>query len=176
VVELLASPRVFLVAVVILGFLPGFILRLIVRLYPRHHPRRDELSGELYSLPLWKRPFFVAEQFETVLFEGLPVRVSLVGQRSRSWLRREWRERTATTGGRIELVFGLLTVALALAMTMPIVAVDALNGKRVGPVVVNSTPSRFSNVVFLVLIWATVVVYFFLGRWMRSGMNQIDPD
>lgn len=58
------------------GFAPGFLLRLLVKLYPPDDPRRAELIAELYHLPRFKRPMFVAEQIETVLFEGLPRRLS----------------------------------------------------------------------------------------------------
>jgi hypothetical protein len=66
-----------LVAVVaVFGFVPGFVLRLLLKIYPRDDPRRQELLAALYTLPRGTRPFFVAEQLETVLFEGLPLRVS----------------------------------------------------------------------------------------------------
>jgi hypothetical protein len=58
-------------ALLVYGFAPGALLRLIVLLYPRDHPRRRELIGELYAYPRIKRPFWVAEQLETALFEGL---------------------------------------------------------------------------------------------------------
>lgn len=54
------------------GFAPGALLRLIVLLYPRDHPRRRELIGELYAYPRIERPFWVAEQLELALAEGLP--------------------------------------------------------------------------------------------------------
>ncbi len=58
------------------GFTPGALLRLIVLLYPRNHPRRRELIGELYAYPRIKRLFWVAEQLETALFEGLGGRIA----------------------------------------------------------------------------------------------------
>lgn len=57
-------------ALLVYGFAPGALLRLIVVLYPRGHPRRRELIGELYAYPRIMRPFWVAEQLETALFEG----------------------------------------------------------------------------------------------------------
>jgi hypothetical protein len=58
-------------ALLVYGFAPGALIRLIVLLYPRDHPRRWELISELYAYPRIKRPFWVAEQLETALFEGL---------------------------------------------------------------------------------------------------------
>jgi hypothetical protein len=63
-------------ALLVYGFAPGALLRLIVLLYPRDHPRRRELIGELYGVPRIKRPFWVAEQLETALFEGLHCRLA----------------------------------------------------------------------------------------------------
>lgn len=40
------------------------------------HPRRQELLGELYAYPRIERPFWVTEQLETALFEGLPGRLA----------------------------------------------------------------------------------------------------
>jgi len=63
-------------ALLVFGFAPGAALRLIVLLYPRDHPRRRELIGELYRYPRIERPFWVAQQLETALFEGLPGRLT----------------------------------------------------------------------------------------------------
>jgi hypothetical protein len=63
-------------ALLVFGFAPAAVLRLIVLLYPRGHPRRRELLGELYAYPRIERPFWVAEQLETALFEGLPGRLT----------------------------------------------------------------------------------------------------
>ncbi|MEV5718037.1 hypothetical protein AB0L41_29465 [Amycolatopsis mediterranei] len=63
-------PGTLLVAVLIFGFVPGFVLRIAVLLYPRNDERRRELLAELYAMPRIVRPFWVAEQFETALFEG----------------------------------------------------------------------------------------------------------
>jgi DNA-binding transcriptional MerR regulator len=65
----------FVTALLVHCVFPGFILRLVVRLYPKGNPRRMELIGELYAMPHWRRPWFVAEQFETALSEGLPARI-----------------------------------------------------------------------------------------------------
>jgi len=63
-------------ALLVYGFAPGALLRLIVLLYPCDHPSRRELIGELYAYPRAKRPFWVAEQLETALFEGLYSRIA----------------------------------------------------------------------------------------------------
>ena len=72
--ELAGAWRILLLAVVIFGLAPGVVLRLVVRAYPRGHSRREELVAELYAIDMAMRPFWVAQQFETALFEGLPTR------------------------------------------------------------------------------------------------------
>ena len=59
----------FVMGLLIFGFLPGFVLSLIVRLFDSQDPRRDELLAELYAVPRWERPFWVAEQFEVATRE-----------------------------------------------------------------------------------------------------------
>ena len=59
------------VALLIFGFAPGLLLALIVRLLHPDDPRRQELHAELYAVPRWERPFWVCEQFEVALREGL---------------------------------------------------------------------------------------------------------
>jgi len=66
-----ASWSTLLIAVLIYGFAPGFLLRLIVLTYEKDDPRRLELVAELYAVPRHKRPFWVAEQLETAIFDGL---------------------------------------------------------------------------------------------------------
>ena len=63
-------------AVLVFGFAPGAALRLIVLFYRRDNSRRRELLGELYSVPRIERPFWVAEQLEVALFEGLRGRLA----------------------------------------------------------------------------------------------------
>lgn len=60
-----------LIAVLVYGFAPGFLLRLIVLSYKKDNPRRSELIAELYTIARHKRPFWVAEQIETAIFDGL---------------------------------------------------------------------------------------------------------
>ncbi len=74
----LASWPTLLLAIVVYGFAPGFLLRLIVLVYERDDPRREEMVAELYVIPRLKRPFWVAEQLETALFDGLGPRIRWV--------------------------------------------------------------------------------------------------
>lgn len=60
-----------LLALVVFGFAPGLVLRLIVLAFPRDDPRREELLGELHAVPRFERPFWVADQLEVALFEGV---------------------------------------------------------------------------------------------------------
>lgn len=76
----------FFGVVALFGFFPSFVLRWVVKLYPPGHVRRRQLLADLYELPRRERWFFVAEQLETVLFEGLPQRIGAM--RSKSVTRR----------------------------------------------------------------------------------------
>jgi DNA-binding transcriptional MerR regulator len=67
---------VFVTALLVYGFAPGAVLRLIVLAFPRDDPRRRELLGELYGVPRIMRPFWVFEQLELGLFEGLGGRLA----------------------------------------------------------------------------------------------------
>lgn len=75
------SPYAFVAALIIFGFAPGAALRLIVLAFPRDDPRRRELLAELHAVKRVERPFWVVEQLEVAIFEGLWGRV--VGIRSR---------------------------------------------------------------------------------------------
>ena len=86
IAQLLAWPTLG-VALLVFGFAPGVVLRLIVLFYRRGNPRRQELLGELYVVPRIERPFWVAEQLEVALFEGLRDRF------------RAWRDRLAARAG-----------------------------------------------------------------------------
>ena len=70
IAQLLAWPTLG-VALLVFGFAPGVALRLIVLFYRRGNPRRQELLGELYAVPRIERPFWVTEQLEVAIFEGL---------------------------------------------------------------------------------------------------------
>jgi hypothetical protein len=78
--NVLAWPTV-LFAVLLFGFAPGAVLRLVVLAFSRDDPRRRELLAELHAVPRLDRPFWVAEQLEVALCEGLPARC--VGWRAR---------------------------------------------------------------------------------------------
>lgn len=58
-------------AIVVYGIAPGLALALIVKLLHKDDPRRRELQAELYAVPRWERPFWVGEQLEVALREGL---------------------------------------------------------------------------------------------------------
>jgi Uncharacterized protein conserved in bacteria (DUF2314) len=61
----------FCLSLVIYGFAPGLVLRLIVRAFHPEDPRRQELLAELHAVPRLERPFWVLEQLEVALSEGL---------------------------------------------------------------------------------------------------------
>jgi hypothetical protein len=79
--QILSWPMLVL-ALLVFGFAPGLLLRLIVLIFPKDDPRRAELHGELYSVPRFERPFWVAEQMEVALFEGLRSRLARRGNRA----------------------------------------------------------------------------------------------
>jgi hypothetical protein len=86
----LVSLPTLLLAIVVYGFAPGFLLRLLVLVYERDDPRRAELIAELYNVPRFKRPFWVAEQIETAIFDAC-------GWSSRRWAAAAWSARWRTT-------------------------------------------------------------------------------
>lgn len=61
----------FFVALLIYGFAPGLLLRLIVRAFHPEDPRREELLAEIHVVPRLERPFWVFEQLEVAISEGL---------------------------------------------------------------------------------------------------------
>jgi Uncharacterized protein conserved in bacteria (DUF2314) len=73
--DAIVSWRTFLVALLVFGFAPGALLRLIVLAFPRDDPRRRELLAELHAVPRLERPFWVVEQLEVALFEGIRERL-----------------------------------------------------------------------------------------------------
>jgi hypothetical protein len=62
---------IFLVALLVFGFAPGALLRVVVLAFRRDDPRRSELLAELHAVPRLERPFWVLEQLEVALFEGV---------------------------------------------------------------------------------------------------------
>jgi len=81
ITQIIAWPTL-LVSLLMFGFAPGAVLRIIVLAFRRDDPRRIELLGELPSVPRVERPFWVCEQLEVALFEGLAGRlVALIGRK-----------------------------------------------------------------------------------------------
>lgn len=62
------------VAVLVWGLLPGFVNRLFARIYPADDPRRRDMVAELYAVPRWEQPLWVAQQAERAISEGIPAR------------------------------------------------------------------------------------------------------
>jgi Uncharacterized protein conserved in bacteria (DUF2314) len=79
ILNAIVSWKTFLVALLVFGFAPGAVLRLIVLVFDRDDPRRDELLAELHAVPRWDRPFWVFEQLEVALFEGIWERLLWAG-------------------------------------------------------------------------------------------------
>src|SRR4051812_24656245 len=69
--DAIVSWPTFLVALVVFGFAPGALLRIICLAFWSDDPRREELRAELYAVPRLERPFWVLEQLEVALFEGV---------------------------------------------------------------------------------------------------------
>ena len=67
----LVSWQMLVIALLVFGFAPGALLRVIVVAFRRDDPRRRELLAELHAVPRIDRPFWVAEQLEVALNEGL---------------------------------------------------------------------------------------------------------
>ena len=63
------------IALAVFGFAPGAIMRVLVRVYNRDDPRRRELMAEVYKRPRLDRPFWVVQQLEVALFDGLGYRI-----------------------------------------------------------------------------------------------------
>lgn len=75
-IDAVLSLPTLLVALLVFGFAPGVILRVIVLAFPPEDPRRRELLAELHAVPRIERPFWVVEQLEVALFEGLRERIA----------------------------------------------------------------------------------------------------
>jgi hypothetical protein len=75
VLEAVLSWRTLLLALLVFGFAPGALLRVIVLAFERDDPRRAELLAEIHAVPRLERPFWVFEQLEVALFEGVWERV-----------------------------------------------------------------------------------------------------
>jgi DNA-binding transcriptional regulator YiaG len=87
ITQVIAWPTL-LASLLVFGFAPGAVLRMIVLAFRRDDPRRTELLAELPHVPRIERPFWVSEQLEVALFEGLAGRVIELVSRKRhqpSW-------------------------------------------------------------------------------------------
>ena len=60
----------FLLSLVVFGLAPGFVLAGIVRLIP-DEDRRRELQANLYDVPRWEQPYWVAQQLEVAIRVGV---------------------------------------------------------------------------------------------------------
>jgi hypothetical protein len=88
-----------LASLLVFGFAPGAVLRVIVLAFRRDDPRRTELLAELPHVPRIERPFWVCEQLEVALFEGLASRVAALI----TW-KRNGRRRSAQELGRANML------------------------------------------------------------------------
>lgn len=83
----LTSWPALLFALIIFGFAPGACLRLVVLCFHRDDQRRRELLAELHIVPRLERPFWVLEQFEVALRDGIWPRIhwALTGRVIHRW-------------------------------------------------------------------------------------------
>ena len=107
------------IALIVFGFAPGAVLRLILLIYPRGNARRKELVGELYAVPRLERPFWVAEQFEVAISEGLRDRILA------------WRLRRASDKTGIASRFARALLFILLRKTLKTIDFDELLAKTV---------------------------------------------
>jgi PLD-like domain len=91
ITQVIAWPTLLL-SLLMFGFAPGAVLRMIVLAFRRDDPRRTELLAELPHVPRIERPFWVCEQLEVALFEGLAGRVAALITRKRHSRRRSARQ------------------------------------------------------------------------------------
>jgi hypothetical protein len=75
----IVSWETFLISLLVFGFAPGTVLRLIVLAFHRDDPRRSEMLAELHRVPRLERPYWVFEQLEVALFEGIWERLLWAG-------------------------------------------------------------------------------------------------
>jgi hypothetical protein len=125
--EAIASWRSLLLVFVVFGFAPGFLLRLLVKIYPKNDPRRQELVAQLYTPGRLERVLFVGEQFETVLFEGVPARGRALGQHIRRAGRRFFAGIPRTLKAKATLRFLLGVVSWLL-----VIILGKLVGDKIG--------------------------------------------
>lgn len=75
IVEMLASWQTLGLLLLVWGFAPRQVLRLILLAYHPSDERRREILAESYTVARVERPFWVCEQIEVALVEGLGERV-----------------------------------------------------------------------------------------------------
>jgi hypothetical protein len=75
----IVSWETFLISLLVFGFAPGAVLRVLVLAFHRDDPRRSEMLAELYRVPRLERPYWVFEQLEVALFEGIWERLLWAG-------------------------------------------------------------------------------------------------
>ena len=73
--HLVLSWPTLLIALAVFGYAPAAVLRVVLKLYSKQDARRRELHAELFAVPRWERPFWVAEQIELALVEGAGPRI-----------------------------------------------------------------------------------------------------
>ncbi|HUC21323.1 MAG TPA: phospholipase D-like domain-containing protein [Streptosporangiaceae bacterium] len=101
ITQVIAWPTL-LVSLLIFGFAPSAVLRMIVLAFRRDDPRRTELLAELPHVPRIERPFWVCEQLEVALFEGLAGRVAALITR-----KRHSRDRSTQEPGRAHMLLNV---------------------------------------------------------------------
>jgi Uncharacterized protein conserved in bacteria (DUF2314) len=79
ILNAIMSWETFLISLLVFGFAPGAVLRLIVLAFRRDDPRRREMLAELHRVPRLERPYWVFEQLEVALFEGVWERILWAG-------------------------------------------------------------------------------------------------
>lgn len=118
-IDSIASWRSFIFVIFGFGFAPGFILRILVKIYPKEDPRRRELIAELYGVKHVERPLFVAQQVETVMLEGLPLRVKSAGSSYFKELRGLSKSnKMIRTGGTFMAIWGTVAGIAVIAITV----------------------------------------------------------
>jgi Uncharacterized protein conserved in bacteria (DUF2314) len=75
----IVSWKTFVVSLLVFGFAPGAVLRVLVLAFHRDDPRRSEMLAELYRVPRLERPYWVFEQLERALAEGVYERLLWAG-------------------------------------------------------------------------------------------------
>lgn len=72
------SLQALVLVLLVFGVAPGLALRFMTLAFHRDDPRRDELRAELHVVPTLEWPVWVAQQLETVIFDGLRDRIEWV--------------------------------------------------------------------------------------------------